>query len=89
MQVTNSTHANVLTPVCLEKWDRDPPRRLTIDAHKGQHYVHAVLNAREDEVEELPSPEKQVPFGLGGIGHQLPTHRRATKRGLVHFIKRL
>ena len=89
MQSTNATHSNILTPVCLEKRDRVPTRRLTIDNHDGQMYSQAEANARDEEVEELLAPEHQVPFGLGGIGPQLPVHRRATKRMLVHIIRRL
>ena len=89
MQATNSTHSNILTPVCIEKRDRVPTKRLTIDNHDGQMYSLAEANARDEEVEELLAPENQVPFGLGGIGPQLPVHRRATKRMLVHIIRRL
>ena len=89
MQATNSTHANILTPVCLEKRDRVPTRRLTIDNHVGQNYSIAEANDREEEVEELLAPEHQVPFGLGGIGPQQPVIRRATKRMMVKEIKRL
>ena len=86
---TNATHSNVLAPVCLEKRDRVPTKRLTIDNHDGQHYQHVEANSREEEVEELLAPEQQVPFGLGGIGPQQQIHRRATKRIMVNEIKRL
>ena len=86
MQATNTTHAHVLSPVCLEKRDRVPTRHLTIDKYDRQHYAHAEANAKEEEMEELLAPEQQVSFGLSGFGSQLPTHRRATKRILVHFI---
>ena len=89
MQSTNSTHSNVPTPVCLEKRDRVPTKRLTIDGNEGQNYTQAEANARENEVEELLAPELQVPFGLGGIGPQQPLIRRATKRMMVTEIKRL
>ena len=89
MQSTNSTHSNILTPVCIEKRDRVPTRRLTIDNHIGQNYSVAEANDREEEVEELLAPELQVPFGLGGIGPQQPIIRRATKRMMVTEIKRL
>ena len=89
MQSANATHANILTPVCLEKRDRVPTRRLTIDNHEAQNYSIAEANAHDEEVEELLAPENQVPFGLGGIGPQQPLHRRATKRMLVHIIRRL
>ena len=89
MQATNSTHSNVLTPVCLEKRDRVPTRRLTIDNHIGQNYIVAEANDREEEIEELLAPEHLVPFGLGGIGIQQPIVRRATKRMMVTEIKRL
>ena len=89
MQSANATHANILTPVCLEKRDRVPTRRLTIDNHEGQNYSIAEANDREEEVEELLAPEHLVPFGLGGIGPQQPIVRRATKRMMVAEIKRL
>ena len=89
MQSTNATHSNILTPVCIEKRDRVPTKRLTIDNHLGQNYSVAESNDREEEVEELLAPEHLVPFGLGGIGPQQPTVRRATKRMMVNEIKRL
>ena len=89
MQSANATHSNVLTPVCLEKRDRIPTRRLTIDTTSGMHYTHAEANAHDEEVEELLAPEHQVPFGFGGIGPQLPLHRQATKRMMITEINRL
>ena len=68
MQSTNATHSYILTPVCLEKRNRVPTRRLTIDGNKGQNYTQAESNSREEEVEELLALEHLVPFGLGGIG---------------------
>ena len=89
MQSTNATHSNILTPVCLEKRDRVPTQRLTIDGHNGKNYSNATANAHDEEVEELQAPELQVPFGLGGIGPQQPAIRRATKRMMYKEIKKL
>ena len=89
MQSTNATNSNILTPVCLEKRDRVPTRRLTIDNHEGENYSQAEANSRQEEVEELLAPEHLVPFGLGGIGPQQPIVRRATKRMMFTERKRL
>ena len=51
MQTNNATHANVLTPVCLENRDRFPTRRLTNHGHEGKVYSQAEANARKEEVE--------------------------------------
>ena len=73
----------------FRKKDRVPTRRLTVDGNEGQNYSQAESNLREEEVEELLAPKHLLPFGLGGIGPQLPLYRRAAKRMMVTKIIRL